>query len=146
MDFDTEYNNDMLFKTGEDQGKAFCHALYNANDIGALEGQDGNVCCQYYNMQYGDAAAYTYGILSTATELVDLEAPVTIMLPDEDDPENGETLEYQVAIGAMIFDASVALTYPEDEVEEEEEDEDSGASAISLGWATLATSALMFAQ
>ena len=50
LDAETEIPLNAYFAEGQEQGMRFCHALYAANGIGEIEGQDGNVCCQYYTI------------------------------------------------------------------------------------------------
>ena len=129
----------MMTLTGENQAMAWCKEIYDANGIADLAGQDGNVCCQYYNVADPDVEDMVYVALTTATSLTDLEAPITLTTEDDDGVEQ----TYDVSVGAVIFDASVPLVF---EDEEEGEAEDSGASFNSLKWGALALSTFMLAQ
>ena len=127
----------LITKTGEEQAMTWCKNIYDDNGIADLEGQDGNVCCQYYNIADPDVEDMMYVALTTATSLTDVEGPITMTSEDDDGVEQ----TYDVSVGAVIFDASVPLVF-----EEEEEEEELGASFNSLKWGALALSTLMLAQ
>ena len=126
----------LMTKTGEEQAMTWCKNIYDDNGIADLEGQDGNVCCQYYNIADPNVETMVYVALTTATSLTDVEGPITYTTDDD-----GVEQTYDVSVGAVIFDASVPLVF-----EEEEEEEELGASFNSLKWGALALSTLMLAQ
>ena len=110
----------MAFKTGMEQGEAFCKGLFDAN---ALQDLTDKVCCQAYYYDMPDSPG-TLGVLSTATEhsyayVEDVEWAWT--------DANGDTQYGGIQVGATILDLSSG--------DEEEE------SAYSLG-CSLATGAL----
>ena len=144
LDWETEMNiMTMVTYEGEQQAMTWCKNIYDANGIADLVGQDGNVCCQYYNIASPDIEQMMYVALTTATELTDLEGEVTFTKEDDDGVEQ----TYDVSFGAVIFDASVPLVFEEEEEEDvDEEAEVAGASFNSLKWGALALSTLILAQ
>ena len=136
-----DYSTVMLYQ-GEQQAMTWCKNIYDANGIADLAGQDGNVCCQYYNIHAPDVEQMMYVAITTATELTDLEGEVTLTKEDDDGVEQ----TYDVSFGAVIFDASVPLVFEEEEEDVDEEAEVAGASFNSLKWGALALSTLMLAQ
>ena len=142
LDPEVDYSPPIVFETGAEQGNAFCRAIYRKNNLADLNVD--SICCQQFALEDGEDTM-TMAFITTATT-VDENVGTVITMPGQD--ENGNDITQNVQYGAEI------LTEFEDQTMEEyiawleefEEEEEGHASILSLGWASIAASALYMLQ